>query len=179
MIVNMVRKPHITLSKQIVLYSCKNHATIKHKSYAWNTSLGNITQELTRKHTWEQLHPESKGFYSREFMFSFDNSSNSRLHFPNDKKNYICIYIYIYLCTIQSCNSTRHKIYFTQLQVNLCLQQWKWIFLGKLLHVLRFALYMDMKQCLHSIINSSYYLSLPFTSKSSFVVQKSILKGMI
>lgn len=31
---------------------------------------------------------------------------------------------------------------------------------------------MEMKQCLYSITNSSYYLSLPFTSKSSINVQK-------
>lgn len=45
-----------------------------------------------------------------------------------------------------------------------------------MLDVLLFALYMEMKQCLCSIINFSYYLSLPFTSKSSFMVEKSIFE---
>lgn len=88
----------------------------------------------------------------------------------------MCVYIYIYLCTIQSCNSTRHKIYFTQLGVNCVYNSENKYFFGKLLDVLLFALYMEMKQCFYSIINSSYYLSPPSLPKALSLYKNQYLR---
>lgn len=108
---------------------------MKQKSCARNTSLENITQELTRKHT----PPRKLGvLLARIYGFCLTIPATQDYTSLTTKK-IIYVYIYIYLCTIQSCNSTRHKIYFTQLGVNCVYNSENKYFFGKLLDVLLFA----------------------------------------